>query len=60
MIMAEDDPVINAEDILTLKLSPCVSRIMLKYGGHNGFFQSLHGPTWYDEYIENVLAVETT
>lgn len=55
IIMSEDDPVLQASDALTLNLSSNVSRIMLKYGGHNGFFQSLHGPTWYDDYIKSVL-----
>jgi len=54
IIMAKDDPVLNAGDVLNLNLSPCVDLIMLKYGGHNGFFQSLHGPTWYDEYIASI------
>ncbi len=55
LIMSEDDPVIPAEDLEELELSPCVRRIMLRYGGHNGFFQSLTGPTWYDEYIAKVI-----
>ncbi len=56
LIMSEDDPVIPAEDIEDLSLSPCVRRIMLKYGGHNGFFNSLTGPTWYDTYIHDVIS----
>ncbi len=55
IIMSKDDPVLRAQDALTLNLSSNVSRIMLDYGGHNGFFQSLHGPTWYDDYIKTVL-----
>jgi len=55
IIMSKDDPVLRASDALTLNLSSNVSRIMLDYGGHNGFFQSLHGPTWYDDYIKKVL-----
>ncbi len=58
MIMSRDDPVIKPEDMMTLNISPCVSRIMLKYGGHNGFFQSLYGPTWYDDYIAQTLKAE--
>jgi len=55
VIMSNDDPVLHASDALTLNLSSSVSRIMLDYGGHNGFFQSLHGPTWYDDYIKRIL-----
>lgn len=57
IIMAVDDPVLIANDVMTINLSSCVRRIMLKYGGHNGFFQSLYGPTWYDDYIAKVLKV---
>ncbi len=60
MIMSIDDPVVPADAILKLNLSPCVRRIMLEYGGHNGFFQSLHGPTWYDDYIKCVLKAENS
>ncbi|NNE57831.1 MAG: alpha/beta fold hydrolase [Hellea sp.] len=56
IIMSEDDPVLNAKDVLELNLSSCVDLIMLKYGGHNGFFQSLHGPTWYDDYIAGICS----
>lgn len=55
IIMSKDDPVLVAEDALKLNLSSKVTRIMLRYGGHNGFFQSLHGPTWYDDYIKKTL-----
>jgi len=55
IIMGKDDPVLRADDLHDLNLSSCVSPIMLKYGGHNGFFGSVHGPTWYDEYIAEVL-----
>lgn len=55
IIMSSDDPVLIASDVLKLNLSSSVSRIMLNYGGHNGFFQSLHGPTWYDDYIKKAV-----
>jgi len=55
IIMSNDDPVLNASDALRLNLSSNVTRIMLEHGGHNGFFQSLHGTTWYDDYIKSVL-----
>lgn len=55
IIMSNDDPVLIASDALKLNLSSSVSRIMLDYGGHNGFFQSLQGPTWYDDYIKKAI-----
>ena len=55
IIMSKDDPVLNPSDVLKLNLSSQVTRIMLNYGGHNGFFQTLRGPTWYDDYIQSVL-----
>lgn len=51
IIMAKFDPVLPAEDIYTLNLPDNIERIMLPYGGHNGFFDSIFGPTWYDKYI---------
>jgi len=58
IIMSADDPVLRANDIMHLNISPCVTRVMLKYGGHNGFFQSLRGPTWYDDYIANAVKAD--
>lgn len=55
MIMAKDDPVIPAGDMFTVKLGANMRAIMLDYGGHNGFFQTLRGPTWYDSYIHSVI-----
>ena len=36
-----------------LDLAPGVAKLKVGggHGGHNGFFQSLMGPTWYDEHI---------
>ena len=56
IIMAKYDPVLPAEDIWTLNLPDNIKRIMLDYGGHNGFFSSLNGPTWYDNYMLDTLA----
>lgn len=57
LIMAQDDPVVPAAHLDRLKLSAVCKNIRLDYGGHNGFFQTLHGPTWYDDYIENVTSL---
>lgn len=55
IIMAKDDPVLPANDVLALTLGAKTSLHYLDNGGHNGFFESLRGPTWYDRYAEAVL-----
>ena len=58
IITAEDDGIIPVENLLTLKLNDNGRKIIHAHGGHNGFFQSLTGPTWYDDYIEQVMEKE--
>jgi hypothetical protein len=41
-----------------LTLAPGSRMIIHDHGGHNGFFQSLMGPTWYDEHIADLLFPE--
>ncbi|MEP4053187.1 MAG: alpha/beta fold hydrolase [Litorimonas sp.] len=55
LIMAADDGMIPVGDLLGLKLNHRARRIIHPHGGHNGFFQSLKGPTWYDDYIQQVM-----
>ena len=55
IIIAKDDPVLPAEDVLSLSLNDQSRLFYLDYGGHNGFFQSLRGPTWYDNYVAQIL-----
>ena len=55
IIMAKDDPVLPAEDVLALNLSGNTALHYLDHGGHNGFFQSLRGPSWYDDYVAQLL-----
>ena len=55
IITAADDGIIPPDDILKLDLNHNARRIIHKYGGHNGFFQSLTGPTWYDDYVSNII-----
>ena len=51
VITARDDGMIPEADVRRLRL-PGHSRVIVHdHGGHNGFFQSLLGPTWYDEHI---------
>lgn len=51
IITARDDGMIPERDIRRLNLAPGSRMIIHDHGGHNGFFQSLLGPTWYDEHI---------
>ncbi len=55
LVTAADDEIIPVENSLGLKLNHNARRIIHAHGGHNGFFQSLTGPTWYDDYIEQVM-----
>ena len=55
LIMAKDDPVLPGEDVLSLKLNDSSRLFYLNHGGHNGFFNSLRGPTWYDSYVQTLL-----
>ncbi|MGB6230814.1 MAG: alpha/beta fold hydrolase [Litorimonas sp.] len=51
IITARDDGMIPERDVRRLRLAPGSRMIVHDHGGHNGFFQSLLGPTWYDEHI---------
>lgn len=55
IIMASDDPVVPPRAVDDLVLSEACRNIRLDYGGHNGFFQSVLGPTWYDDYMASVI-----
>ena len=55
IIMSKDDPVLPGEDVLTLRLNAASRLFYLNHGGHNGFFTSLTGPTWYDYYVQTLL-----
>jgi len=54
-VTARDDGIIPVNDIMSLTLNDNARRIIHDHGGHNGFFQSLTGPTWYDDYVSKVI-----
>ncbi|MGB0907451.1 MAG: hypothetical protein ACPGVT_08155, partial [Maricaulaceae bacterium] len=56
LIMGADDPVMPGADILALNLNDKARLFYHDYGGHNGFFQSLRGPTWYDGHMQKIMA----
>ena len=55
IMAADDDPVVPMEFCRDVRLSSDSQLIMWAYGGHNGFFKSLTGPTAYDDVIEYLL-----
>jgi len=55
LVTARDDGIIPVNDIMSLTLNDNARRIIHDHGGHNGFFQSLTGPTWYDDYVSKVI-----
>ena len=55
LVTARDDGIIPVDDIMSLTLNENARRIIHDHGGHNGFFQSLTGPTWYDDYVSSLI-----
>ncbi len=55
IIMAKDDPVTPAAHLRDLNIERPAMLIELDHGGHNAFFNSLNGPTWYDLHIARQL-----
>lgn len=48
IITAKDDPIIPVEDFYGLALNPHIDLIIHRYGGHNGFLETLSGRAWYE------------
>lgn len=57
IITAQDDPIIPVEDFYDLKLPPSTDLIIHRYGGHNGFLETLSGRAWYEKRIIDKLTV---
>ena len=51
IVTAQDDPIIPVEDFYDLKLNPSTNLIVHRYGGHNGFLETLSGRAWYEKKI---------
>ncbi len=49
IITAQDDPIIPIADFYDLKLPSSTELIVHRYGGHNGFLETLSGRTWYEK-----------
>ena len=57
ILTAQDDPIIPVRDFFDLKLSPSTELSVQRYGGHNGFLESLGGRAWYERVIEECWGV---
>jgi hypothetical protein len=53
VLLAEDDPIVPAEDLARLAASPLLAVQRSRYGGHCGFISSLGGPSWADRFVLN-------
>ena len=51
IITSQDDPIIPVEDFYNLKLPSSTDLIIHRYGGHNGFIETLSGRAWYEKKI---------
>lgn len=49
IITAQDDPIIPVGDFYGLKLNSLTELIIQRYGGHNGFLETLSGRAWYEK-----------
>ena len=55
IITAQDDPIIPVADFYDLKLHPLTNLVVHRYGGHNGFLETLSGRAWYEKKILGIL-----
>ena len=55
IIAAQDDPIIPVEDFYDLKLNSLTDLIVHRYGGHNGFLESLSGRAWYEQKLLEIF-----
>jgi hypothetical protein len=51
VLLAEDDPIVPAADLVRLAASPLLEVQRWRYGGHCGFAASLSGPSWADRFV---------
>lgn len=57
IVTAQDDPIIPVDDFYNLKLNSQADLIIHRYGGHNGFLESLSGRVWYERKMIKVFNV---
>ena len=59
IVTAQDDPIIPVEDFYDLKLNSLTDLIIHRYGGHNGFLETLSGRAWYEQKMIEIFRVES-
>lgn len=55
ILIAEDDPIIPARDLTRLAHNPALQITRTRYGGHCGFVDKLHAPSWADRYVLTIF-----
>jgi predicted alpha/beta-fold hydrolase len=55
IITAEDDPIIPVDDFYNLKLNSRTELILHRYGGHNGFLETISGKAWYERKMIDII-----
>jgi len=58
IITAQDDPIIPVGDFYDLKLNSLTKLIVHRYGGHNGFIETLSGKAWYERKMLELFSAE--
>lgn len=56
ILTSEDDPIIPARDLPRLAHSAALAITVAPFGGHCGFVENLHGPTWTDRQLLRLLS----
>lgn len=51
VLLAEDDPMIPAGDLVRLAPSPLLTMVRTRHGGHCGFVERLNGPSFADRLV---------
>jgi predicted alpha/beta-fold hydrolase len=51
VLLAEDDPMIPAADLVRLAASPHLTVVRTRHGGHCGFLEQLNGPSFADRFV---------
>lgn len=51
ILTSEDDPIIPARDLPRLARPEALTITVTRFGGHCGFVENLHGPSWTDRQI---------
>jgi predicted alpha/beta-fold hydrolase len=60
MILAADDPIIDATDLERLAHPPNLEITLTRFGGHCGFYDGSDGPSWIEREIARTFAKEAS